>query len=121
MSTEAGVVPEGEVGGAGVLSGLQAQPAPPTPLPPAGTHKGVLSHLSRTFTSTSRCSSRYLGRGGQSLGQDGFGVWRRDLRKGKEGSLPQVRAETRAGQAFKAKEPRKSVDVGAPGRQRPQS
>lgn len=29
---------------------------------PPGTHKGVLSHLSRTFTSTSRCSSRYLGR-----------------------------------------------------------
>lgn len=109
------------MGGAGALSGLQAPPTLPTPLPPAGTHKGVLSHLSRTFTSTSRCSSRYLGGGGQSLGQDGFGVWKGDLRKGKEEKPPQVRAETRAGQAFKAKEPRKSVDVGAPGRQRPQS
>lgn len=63
MPTEAGVVPRG--GKEGIWkTGVRTEA--PYPLPaltahPLGTHKGVLSHLSRTFTSTSRCSSRYLG------------------------------------------------------------
>lgn len=82
--------------------------------------------MSHTFTSTSRCSSRYLGRerGGQSLGQDRLIVWERRPVEGEggktfflaEGSLPQVRAgdrQTRAGKTFQAKGPvRQDVEVG---------
>ena len=61
VSTEAGIVPDGR-------GEDTVRPAGPPARPPRlsarpGTHSGVLSHLSRTFTSTSRCSSRYLGRG----------------------------------------------------------
>lgn len=75
VSTEAGIVPEGM--GEGAVR--PARRPPPRPPPRPGAHRGVLSHLSRTFTSTSRCSSRYLGRG--------TGV-REHPREGKEGSLP---------------------------------
>lgn len=46
--------------GKGTAVSRAGPPCPPS-YPAIHTHKGVLSHLSRTFTSTSRCSSRYLG------------------------------------------------------------
>lgn len=60
MPTQAGVVPEGGRGVQEAVIGTEGAPPLALTTHPPGTHKGVLSHLSRTFTSTSRCSSRYL-------------------------------------------------------------
>lgn len=73
MPAEAGVVPAGRKGGCGGQRRRgPSRPPVQTPCQP-GTHKGVLSHLSRTFTSTSRCSSRYLVGGRPESGQNGQG------------------------------------------------